>query len=181
MEGWVEFVDKKKARDCAALLNNTQIGGKRRSSHYSDLWMLRYLPKFKWEHLLEEIEFQKAIREQKMQMELLVAKKERDFYLSKVEQSKQIQSMVRRREEEGVNGKGEGGSIPVDREETAEEYDERLKKEKRERKADRDLLLRKFKQRKAIGDVNVDDDRGMMAPDLLRDLFGGSAEGPKRL
>jgi len=89
--------------------------------------------------------------------------------------------MVRRREEEGVNGKGEGGSIPVDREETAEEYDERLKKEKRERKADRDLLLRKFKQRKAIGDVNVDDDRGMMAPDLLRDLFGGSAEGPKRL
>lgn len=178
VEGWVEFIDKKKARYCAEILNNTQIGGKRRSSHYSDLWMLKYLPKFKWEHLLEEIEFQKAIREQKMQLELQVAKKERDFYLSKVEQSKQIQAMVRRREEEGGGG---DGSYPEDREETAEEYELRMKKEKRERKADRDLLLRKFKQRSAVGDVNVDSDRGMMAPDVLRDLFAGSSEGPKRL
>ena len=177
-EGWVEFLDKKKARRCAEMLNGTQIGGKRRNAHYSDLWMLKYLPKFKWDNLLEEIEYQKAIREQKMQLELAAAKKERDFYLQKVEQSKQIEAMVRRREAEGAPG---DAREDLDREETKEEYEQRRAREKRERKADRDLLLRKFKQRAAVGDVNVDDGRGMMAPDVLRDLFAASAEGPKRL
>ena len=176
-EGWVEFLDKKKARRCAEMLNGTQIGGRRRNAHYSDLWMLKYLPKFKWDNLLEEIEYQKAIREQKMQLELAAAKKERDFYLQKVEQSKQIEAMVRRRESEG-NSNDRGDSN--DREETKEEYAARMKRERLDRKADRDLLLRKFKQRAAVGDVNVDDERGMMAPDVLRDLFAASAEGPKR-
>ena len=177
-EGWVEFLDKKKARRCAEMLNGTQIGGRRRNAHYSDLWMLKYLPKFKWDNLLEEIEYQKAIREQKMQLELAAAKKERDFYLQKVEQSKQIEAMVRRRESEGNPVMGDGDSN--DREETKEEYAARMKRERLDRKADRDLLLRKFKQRAAVGDVNVDDGRGMMAPDVLRDLFAASAEGPKR-
>jgi ESF2/ABP1 family protein len=178
-EGWVEFLDKKKARSCAEMLNGTQIGGKRRSAHYSDLWMLKYLPKFKWDNLLEEIEYQKAIRDQKMQLELAVAKKERDFYLAKVEQSKQIEAMVRRRVAEGQSGDELNVELN-DREETKEEYDARIAKEKRERKADREMLLRKFKQRQAVGDVNVDDGRGMMAPDVLRDLFAASAEGPKK-
>ena len=177
-EGWVEFLDKKKARSCAEMLNGTQIGGKRRSAHYSDLWMLKYLPKFKWDNLLEEIEYQKAIRDQKMQLELAVAKKERDFYLAKVEQSKQIEAMVRRRVAEGQSG--DELNFADDKEETKEEYDARIAKEKRERKADREMLLRKFKQRQAVGDVNVDDGRGMMAPDVLRDLFAASAEGPKK-
>ena len=178
-EGWVEFLDKKKARRCAEMLNGTQIGGKRRNAHYSDLWMLKYLPKFKWDNLLEEIEYQKAIHEQKMQLELAAAKKERDFYLQKVEQSKQIEAMVRRRESEGTAVMGGGDSN--DREETKEEYAARMKRDERlDRKADRDLLLRKFKQRAAVGDVNVDDGRGMMAPDVLRDLFAASAEGPRR-
>ncbi len=177
-EGWVEFLDKKKARSCAEMLNGTQIGGKRRSAHYSDLWMLKYLPKFKWDNLLEEIEYQKAIRDQKMQLELAVAKKERDFYLAKVEQSKQIEAMVRRRVAEGQSG--DELNLADDKEETKEEYEKRIAKEKRERKADREMLLRKFKQRQAVGDVNVDDGRGMMAPDVLRDLFAASAEGPKK-
>ena len=177
-EGWVEFLDKKKARRCAEMLNGTQIGGKRRNAHYSDLWMLKYLPKFKWDNLLEEIEYQKAIREQKMQLELAAAKKERDFYLQKVEQSKQIEAMVRRRESES-NPVMDGGDSN-EREETKEEYAARMKRERLDRKADRDLLLRKFKQRAAVGDVNVDDGRGMMAPDVLRDLFAASAEGPRR-
>jgi hypothetical protein len=33
--------------------------------------------------------------------------------------------------------------------------------------------LRRFTQRAAIGDVNLDEARGMMAPDLLRDIFAG--------
>ena len=128
-EGWVEFLDKKKARSCAEMLNGTQIGGKRRSAHYSDLWMLKYLPKFKWDNLLEEIEYQKAIRDQKMQLELAVANKERDFYLAKVEQSKQIEAMVRRRVAEGQSG--DELNLADDKEETKEEYEKLIAKEKR--------------------------------------------------
>jgi ESF2/ABP1 family protein len=186
-EGWVEFLDKKKARSTAELLNGTQIGGKRRSSHYSDLWMIKYLPKFKWDNLLEELEFQKAIREQKMRLELAVAKKERDFYLQKVEQSKQIEAMVARRETENA-GRPEGEAstfanefdLDPAREESKEEYEKRTRLERLEKKADMNRLLRKFKQRAAIGDVNLDDDKQMMAPDVLRNLFAASSEPLRR-
>jgi len=46
-EGWVEFEDKRVAKRVAAQLNGTQIGGRRRSKHYYDLWCLKYLSKFK--------------------------------------------------------------------------------------------------------------------------------------
>ena len=47
----MEFRDKKMARRTAEMLNGHPIGGKRRSAYYSDLWNLRYLPKFKWDNL----------------------------------------------------------------------------------------------------------------------------------
>ncbi len=37
------------------MLNGNPIGGKRRSAYHYDLWSLKYLPKFKWDHLTEEI------------------------------------------------------------------------------------------------------------------------------
>jgi ESF2/ABP1 family protein len=37
-EGWVEFADKRVAKRTALMLNGTQIGGKRRSVYYEDLW-----------------------------------------------------------------------------------------------------------------------------------------------
>ncbi len=39
----------------AQILNKQQMGGKRRSAYHYDLWCLKYLPKFKWEALTEEI------------------------------------------------------------------------------------------------------------------------------
>ena len=54
-EGWVEFEDKAVAKRVAALLNGQQMGGRRRSAYHYDLWTLKYLPKFKWDHLTEEI------------------------------------------------------------------------------------------------------------------------------
>ena len=54
-EGWVEFEDKAVAKQVAAMLNANPIGGKRRSAYHYDLWSLKYLPKFKWDHLTEEI------------------------------------------------------------------------------------------------------------------------------
>jgi len=48
-EAWVEFANKKTAKNCALMLNNTQVGGKKRHNlYYDDLWNVRYLSKFKW-------------------------------------------------------------------------------------------------------------------------------------
>jgi ESF2/ABP1 family protein len=57
-EGWVEFLDKKVARATANHLNNNIIGGKKRSYYYDDIWVMKYLPKFKWNHLTEQIAYE---------------------------------------------------------------------------------------------------------------------------
>ena len=33
------------------MLNGQPMGGKRRSAYFYDLWCMKYLPKFKWDHL----------------------------------------------------------------------------------------------------------------------------------
>ncbi|MEW5297318.1 MAG: hypothetical protein WDW38_006146 [Sanguina aurantia] len=96
-EGWVEFEDKRVAKRTAAMLNGQQMGGKRRSAYHYDLWTLKYLSKFKWDHLTEEINYQKAVREQKLVAEISAAKRERDFYLSRVDKAKGMDAMAERR------------------------------------------------------------------------------------
>lgn len=54
-EAWIEFEDKKLGRAVAEMLNGNAIGGKARSRYHDDLWTLKYLPKFKWDHLTEEV------------------------------------------------------------------------------------------------------------------------------
>ena len=58
IEGWIEFADKKVARKIALLLNNTNMGGKKRSYYYDDIWNIKYLPKFKWNHLTEQLAYE---------------------------------------------------------------------------------------------------------------------------
>jgi ESF2/ABP1 family protein len=97
-EGWVEFQDKAVAKQVAGALNGQQMGGKRRSAYHFDLWAMKYLPKFKWDHLTEEIAYEKAVREQRMAQELSAAKRERDFYMSRVDKAKAIAAMEQRQQ-----------------------------------------------------------------------------------
>ena len=53
-EGWVEFEDKKHAKFVAAALNNQPLGGKKTNYYHADIWNIKYLKKFKWEHLTEK-------------------------------------------------------------------------------------------------------------------------------
>jgi ESF2/ABP1 family protein len=55
VEGWVEFSNKKDAKLCAETLNTNNIGGKKGSYYYDDVWNIKYLPKFKWHHLQAQI------------------------------------------------------------------------------------------------------------------------------
>jgi ESF2/ABP1 family protein len=54
-EGWVEFKDKKVARSVAEMLNAQPIGGKKGTRWRDDIWTIKYLPKFKWNMLTEQV------------------------------------------------------------------------------------------------------------------------------
>lgn len=43
------------AKRVAEMLNGQPMGGPRRSAYHYDLWNLKYLHKFKWDNLTEEI------------------------------------------------------------------------------------------------------------------------------
>lgn len=54
-EGWVEFKDKKVARSVAEMLNAQPIGGKKGTRWRDDVWTMKYLPRFKWNMLTEQV------------------------------------------------------------------------------------------------------------------------------
>lgn len=51
----MEFKDKKIARSVAEMLNAQPIGGKKGSRWRDDIWTMKYLPKFKWNMLTEQV------------------------------------------------------------------------------------------------------------------------------
>ena len=101
VDGWVEFAEKKDAKMVALMMNAQPIGGKKRSYYHDDLWNLKYLPGFKWRHLTESVTQARMERADKLQTELAQAKKERGWYLAKVEQAKGIAMKEERLEEKG--------------------------------------------------------------------------------
>lgn len=155
-EGWVEFEDKTEAKRVAAMLNGQQMGGKRRSAHYYDLWNIKYLPKFKWDHLTEEINYQKAIKEQKLAAEIAAAKRERDFYLSRVDKAKAVKAMAVRRQK----GKEEESQKDSDGDD-----DDVLHAPQRP-------PIRKYMQRKSKPDSAKDSDAPMLSNGFLKLLAG---------
>lgn len=54
-EGWVEFKDKRVARSVADILNAQPIGGKKGTRWHDDVWTMKYLPRFKWSMLTDQI------------------------------------------------------------------------------------------------------------------------------
>nr|XP_043621819.1 pre-rRNA-processing protein esf2 [Erigeron canadensis] len=154
-EGWVEFTNKNVAKRVASMLNGEQIGGRKKSSFYYDLWNIKYLSKFKWDHLTEEIAYKNATREQKLALELSTAKKERDFYLAKVDQSRALSSiderLKKKRKTQEVNGST--ADIPGDHQAAK--------------------VMRMFRQTKPVRDGGEKQKQGL-SKDLLAGVFGGS-------
>lgn len=157
-EGWVEFADKRVAKAVAAALNGQPMGGKRRSAYYYDLWNIKYLPKFKWDHLTEEVAYQKAVREQKVALEVAQAKRERDFYLARVAEAKGREAMAERRALKNAE-KG------LERAEASLAGAEQAAEEGGERKG------RSFRQRKAVGGPVPG---GRLSGAVLASIFSGA-------
>ncbi|RKP24582.1 hypothetical protein SYNPS1DRAFT_9173, partial [Syncephalis pseudoplumigaleata] len=98
-EGWVEFLDKRIAKQVARALNAQPIGTHKRGFYQHDLWNIKYLPKFKWNHLTERIAYERAARQQRMQTELEQARRENKLYLQNVERGQLLDTIRARKHE----------------------------------------------------------------------------------
>ncbi|CAG8582589.1 5333_t:CDS:2 [Ambispora gerdemannii] len=120
-EGWVEFLDKKVAKNF----------------YHDDLWNIKYLPKFKWNHLTEQIAYENASRAQRLQAEISQARRENKDYVKKVEKSKMIKSM---QEKKLKKRKTTDESLDMN----SDDINDNNKEDEHE------TIRRKFKQRKLI-------------------------------
>lgn len=88
-EGWVEFKKKRVAKLVAETLNGVPLQyGKKHSRLAGQIWSIKYLHKFKWCHLTEQLAHDKAVKDQKRRFELSQTKKQVDFYQKMTERSK---------------------------------------------------------------------------------------------
>ncbi|GFZ19071.1 RNA-binding (RRM/RBD/RNP motifs) family protein [Actinidia rufa] len=99
-EGWVEFSRKSVAKRVANMLNGEQIG----------------------HQLTRDVSnvaaYKNAIREQKLALEISAAKRERDFYLSRVDQSRALTSIEERLKKQKQKVQQESGAtakLPQDK------------------------------------------------------------------
>ncbi|KAK9897003.1 hypothetical protein P389DRAFT_168708 [Cystobasidium minutum MCA 4210] len=149
IEGWVEFMDKRVARSTAELLNAKTIGDVALSKTSKknggtkkwkdDVWTMKYLPRFKWNMLSEQVAVEAATRAALLRNELAQSKKEQAEYLRQVDRAKnyeKAQDKKRARQER------KGGAAPGSAADAGEEDEARPSK-----KAKKD---REFEQRSVV-------------------------------
>ncbi|KAF8556272.1 hypothetical protein OG21DRAFT_1409329 [Imleria badia] len=101
VEGWVEFNDKRIARSVAGMLNAQPIGGKKGTRWRDDVWTMKYLPRFKWNMLTEQIAHEAAVHAARLRVELAQSKSEQRDYLRNVELARILDKRNEKRKERG--------------------------------------------------------------------------------
>ncbi|XP_061183205.1 activator of basal transcription 1-like [Saccostrea echinata] len=129
-EGWVEFLDKKIAKQVAANLNNTQIGGKKKSRWHEELWNIKYLHRFKWAHLNERLAYEKAVHKQRLRTEIAQVKRVANFHIQNAEKRQKQRAIEERKQRQGksVGGDKEEGDYEIFQRETEEDTVTRKRK-----------------------------------------------------
>ncbi|CAF0984778.1 unnamed protein product [Rotaria sp. Silwood1] len=95
-EGWVEFKFKRDAKLIAKQLNNQQVGGRRRTPWYDDIWNIKYLSKFRWAHLHERFQYENEVRKKRLRQEVLQAKREANLYIENVEKGRKLRKLEKK-------------------------------------------------------------------------------------
>ncbi|KZS98099.1 hypothetical protein SISNIDRAFT_405001 [Sistotremastrum niveocremeum HHB9708] len=98
-EGWVEFKNKKIARRVAEMLNAQPIGGKKGSRWRDDVWSMKYLPRFKWYMLTEQVAHESAMHTAKLRVELNQSRAEQHDYLRQVELARVLEKREKKKKE----------------------------------------------------------------------------------
>lgn len=111
-EGWIEFLNKKDAKNAAEALNGRPYGGRRGSRFREDLWCIKYLGSdFKWSTLTERISYENAVREQKMREEISHARRENKDFLNQVEKARVFKKIEEKRQSRGQDAKASEVSL----------------------------------------------------------------------
>ena len=98
VEGWIEFLSKNVAKQVARNFNTATTGGKKRHNFYrEDVWSIKYLSKFTWEHLQTKIEYDNHIAEQQIRNEITVERKAGRFFATQVEKAREIECIKKKR------------------------------------------------------------------------------------
>ncbi|OCB86233.1 hypothetical protein A7U60_g6824 [Sanghuangporus baumii] len=105
-EGWVEFADKRVGRSVAEMLNARPIGGKKGTRWRDDVWTMKYLPRFKWNMLTEQIANEAAVKTARLRVELEQSRREQKDYLRQVELARVLDKRAKRKRE-ALEKKGE--------------------------------------------------------------------------
>lgn len=149
-EGWVEFKDKKVARSVADMLNAQPIGGKKGSRWRDDVWTMKYLPKFKWymlteqigqfillSHVLFSLTLSMAAHEQathaaRLRVELNQSKMEQKHYLKQVEIAKSLDKRnEKKRKRAEAEGREPSEDAPIPPKQKTKEADDSSRTKKR--------------------------------------------------
>lgn len=109
-EGWVEYADKAVAKQVAASLNNTPMGGKKGDFYHDDIWNLKYLRNFQWDNLTEKFAYERRVRENKLKAAMLQAKRSNAAFVELVEKNQALQHIQERKRKR--DPEGEGGAPP---------------------------------------------------------------------
>ena len=92
VEGWVEFKKKRVAKEVAKALDGTPLQyGRKHSKLNGQIWSIKYLHRFKWANLTDQLIHVNATKDQRRRYELGEAKKQVDFYEKMTERSKLFQ------------------------------------------------------------------------------------------
>lgn len=102
-EGWVEFKSKRAAKRVAAMLNSKPIATRKSSKFYDILWVMKYLPRFKWVHLSERLTYENAVHRQKLQSEISQARKETTFFKDNLDRSDKLRK-TKKKQKKANNG-----------------------------------------------------------------------------
>ena len=105
-EGWIEFIDKNLAKFVAVTFNGQKIGGKKSDPNYDDLWNIRYLSGFKWDHLVQLGVEEKIARKKKLTKKVMDAKSDHDDYLSRSDKAQQVKALLKKKAAKIVREQG---------------------------------------------------------------------------
>lgn len=92
-DGWVEFHSKTEAKIAAETLNGNIIGGKKGNFYHDDLWNIKYLTGFKWNHLTEQIANENAERAARLRDEIRRTREENKAFVEDVERGKMLEGI----------------------------------------------------------------------------------------
>jgi len=92
----VEFESKGIAKYLATVLNNSKISTRKKSQFYDSLWSMKYLPRFKWVHLTERMNYEQAVHKQRLHTEVSQARKETTFFQNNLDKSEFLKKQAKK-------------------------------------------------------------------------------------